>query len=420
ENILLPADIPAPRQGGDLLVRRFGVPVNDVLDQIQRRGARLSLLILDACRDNPFPRQGTRSLGGTRGLARMEAPEGAYIMYSAGAGQAALDRLSDDDPDPNSVFTRALLPRLTTPGMRLRDMVLEVRSEVRQLAMSVGHDQFPAVYDQLDGEFLFIPAALTPDPQLPGAQASCAAAQSVWAALQNSEDETALTAFATGYAATCPTLADRAREQLAALQDRELLANCESLAGEDSVSWEALRGGNTRAAAEACRAAVEVFPDDPDALHALGRALQAAGDHAEALRWHRRAAEAGNSRSMHQIGVFHQHGLGVAQDYAEALRWYRRGAEAGHLMSMSNIGYLHYNGQGVRRDDREAARWFMQSLHGAPGRVEWVREHAPTWRRDTLREVQRILQEAGVYDGALDGVFGPRTRAALEAYANLD
>ncbi|MCC6006795.1 MAG: caspase family protein, partial [Rhodobacteraceae bacterium] len=46
ENILLPADIPAPRQGGDLLVRRFGVPVNDVLDQIQRRGARLSLLIL--------------------------------------------------------------------------------------------------------------------------------------------------------------------------------------------------------------------------------------------------------------------------------------------------------------------------------------------------------------------------------------
>ncbi len=156
ENILLPADIPAPERGGDLLVRRFGIPVQDVLDQIQRRDVRLSLLILDACRDNPFPRQSTRSLGGTRGLARMEAPEGTFILYSAGEGQAALDRLSDDDPDPNSVFTRALLPRLTTPGLRLRDMVLEVRTEVRTLAVSVGHDQFLAFYDQLDGEFQFI------------------------------------------------------------------------------------------------------------------------------------------------------------------------------------------------------------------------------------------------------------------------
>ena len=73
-------------------------------------------------------------------------------MYSAGAGQAALDRLSEDDPNPNSVFTRALLPRLTEPGLRLRNMVLQVRSEVRQLASRVGHNQFPAVYDQLDGK----------------------------------------------------------------------------------------------------------------------------------------------------------------------------------------------------------------------------------------------------------------------------
>ena len=217
ENILLPADIPAPERGGDLLVRRFGIPVQDVLDQIQRRDVQLSLLILDACRDNPFPRQGTRSLGGTRGLARMSAPEGTFIVYSAGAGQAALDRLSNDDPDPNSVFTRALLPRITTPGLELSDLVREVRSEVRQLARTVGHNQFPAFYDQLDGEFQFVPAAMTPGPEPADPQASCTAAQSVWAALQNTEDETALTAFATGYAASCPTLAAQARERLAAL-----------------------------------------------------------------------------------------------------------------------------------------------------------------------------------------------------------
>lgn len=63
ENFLLPADIPAPNIGGDLLVRRLALPVQEVLETMQGRGARLSLLILDACRDNPFPRQGTRSLG---------------------------------------------------------------------------------------------------------------------------------------------------------------------------------------------------------------------------------------------------------------------------------------------------------------------------------------------------------------------
>ena len=228
ENILLPADIPAPERGGDLLVRRFGIPVQDVLDQIQRRGARLSLLILDACRDTPFPRQGTRSLGGTRGLARMSAPEGTFIMYSAGAGQAALDRLSNDDPDPNSVFTRALLPRITTPGLELSDLVREVRSEVRQLARTVGHNQFPAFYDQLDGEFQFIPAAVPPGAEAGLVAAPCASAAKVWPAIQDSDSQTALEQFVQMYRASCPALAALAEERLSRDAAPEMLFQCQT------------------------------------------------------------------------------------------------------------------------------------------------------------------------------------------------
>jgi len=46
----------------------------------------------------------TRGVSGTRGLGQMTAPEGVFVLYSAGVGQTALDRLSDDDPNPSSVL----------------------------------------------------------------------------------------------------------------------------------------------------------------------------------------------------------------------------------------------------------------------------------------------------------------------------
>lgn len=163
QNYLLPADVPALAPGQELIMRRRSVPLSDITDALTAREVRVSLLILDACRNNPFPRQGTRSLGGSRGLARVAPPQGSYVIYSAAAGQEALDRLSNDDRNPNSVFTRALLPRITQPGLDLRQLVQEVRSEVHSVAMSVGHDQFPAFYDELNGVFFFksdIPAQI--------------------------------------------------------------------------------------------------------------------------------------------------------------------------------------------------------------------------------------------------------------------
>lgn len=245
ENILLPADIPAPERGGDLLVRRFGIPVQDVLDQLQRRDVRLSLLILDACRDNPFPRQGTRSLGGTRGLARMEAPEGTFILYSAGARQAALDRLSDDDPDPNSIFTRALLPRLLEPGLDIHSLARDVRRDVRAMARQVNHDQFPAYYDQLAGNFSFNPrglpaAAATPvaQPQPAPQVTDCEGARRDWALIEGVEIPEIIEAFIAQYA-DCLMLVALANARLSALQEAALLT---PVAEPAFVLDDALRG----------------------------------------------------------------------------------------------------------------------------------------------------------------------------------
>ena len=93
-----------------------------------------------------------RSLG--RGLARMDAPSGTFIMYSAGASETALDRLPKDDPDKvNSVYTRKLLPLMKTPGLALHDLARQLRREVHDVAVAVPHVQQPAYYDGLIGKF---------------------------------------------------------------------------------------------------------------------------------------------------------------------------------------------------------------------------------------------------------------------------
>ncbi|NNF76620.1 MAG: caspase family protein, partial [Rhizobiales bacterium] len=154
-NFLLPTDIPSAKPGREDFIKSEAIPVDRILSSIRKRGTRVAIMVLDACRDNPFPSEGTRSLGGTRGLARMPSAEGTFIMYSAGVGQTALDRLSDDDPHPNSVFTRSLVPLIKKPGFSLTRTARLVRREVQDLAGKVSHNQRPAYYDEVTGDFFF-------------------------------------------------------------------------------------------------------------------------------------------------------------------------------------------------------------------------------------------------------------------------
>jgi Caspase domain/Bacterial SH3 domain len=158
QNFLLPIDIPLPTDGGLELLKAEALPLNTLLATLEDRGAATRILIIDACRDNPFAASGTRGLGGTRGLANVVTSKGTFIMYSAGVGQSALDRLNDTDPDPTSVYTRVLLARLDSPGVKLRDLAASIRSDVENLGKSVGHEQRPAYYDDLPENFALAPS----------------------------------------------------------------------------------------------------------------------------------------------------------------------------------------------------------------------------------------------------------------------
>ncbi len=155
QNFLIPVDMQPITREADIADQ--SISLQSVQDKLADAKAKFTLLVIDACRDSPLPRRAGRSLGGTRGLTQGSSAEGQMVVFSAGANQQALDKLQPNDPNPNGVFTREFLPWVGKPGVTIREAVLGVRSAVRARARSVNHEQFPAIYDQAEGDFYFRP-----------------------------------------------------------------------------------------------------------------------------------------------------------------------------------------------------------------------------------------------------------------------
>ncbi|OKO73651.1 caspase family protein [Bradyrhizobium sp. NAS96.2] len=156
QNFLLPTDVPAATEGQEELVRDASVLADRIIERLQNKKARTSILVFDACRNNPFERAGTRAVAGGGGLAPMtQLPEGVFSVFSAGPRQTALDRLSNDDANPNSVFTRTFAKELLQPGENLVQVAQRTRRLVSEMAETVKHKQIPVYFDQMvDDVFL--------------------------------------------------------------------------------------------------------------------------------------------------------------------------------------------------------------------------------------------------------------------------
>jgi uncharacterized caspase-like protein len=156
QNFLLPTDVPAAGEGQEELVRDASVLADRIVERLQNKNVRTAILVFDACRNNPFERSGTRALAGGGGLAPMtQLPEGVFSVFSAGPRQTALDRLSNNDDNPNSVFTRTFSKELLQPGENLVQVAQHTRRTVSELAETVNHKQIPVYFDQMvDDVFL--------------------------------------------------------------------------------------------------------------------------------------------------------------------------------------------------------------------------------------------------------------------------
>ena len=168
QNVLLPADVPDPGRASQGILRDAGFNTSVLIERITERGARSAFFVFDACRDNPYAKGGnTRSVGAVRGLGRTDAPEGVFVLMSAGLNQQALDSLNlpdrpESDTSANSVFTRVLLEELARPGLTHIVLAKAVQTRVRDLARSVDHAQVPAFYDQIIGDVILRPGGTEP------------------------------------------------------------------------------------------------------------------------------------------------------------------------------------------------------------------------------------------------------------------
>ncbi|MDO8767732.1 MAG: caspase family protein [Burkholderiaceae bacterium] len=149
-NYLLPIDIAGESEEE---IKDDGIQLQRVLDDMNERKAKFTLAMIDACRDNPFKSVG-RNIGG-RGLSPTTAATGQMVIFSAGAGQRALDKLGPTDKSKNGLFTRIFLKEMQKSGVSIDKVVRNVRNEVVGIARSVGHEQVPAIYDQVVGDFYF-------------------------------------------------------------------------------------------------------------------------------------------------------------------------------------------------------------------------------------------------------------------------
>jgi Caspase domain/Putative peptidoglycan binding domain len=153
-NYLLPVDADIKSE----MDVKLGAAINIdlTLDQTMS-DAKVKLVFLDACRDNPFAAKiksnaSTRSVSVGSGLAEMKSGEGTLIAFATGPGQTALD----GQEGTNSPFTRALIAHITTPGIEIQQAMTEVRAQVNE---ETNKGQLPWGHTNLIGAVYLNPAA---------------------------------------------------------------------------------------------------------------------------------------------------------------------------------------------------------------------------------------------------------------------
>ncbi|MCI0388511.1 MAG: caspase family protein [Acidobacteria bacterium] len=134
-------------------VKFEAVDVGFVLAQMEEAQNRLNIVVLDACRNNPFARSFRSSSGG---LASIDAPVGTFIAYATAPGRTA-----SDGGGRNGLYTKELLAAMRLPGLRIEDVFKRVRSEVRRQS---NNKQIPWEASSIEGDFYFSTTGVRPAP----------------------------------------------------------------------------------------------------------------------------------------------------------------------------------------------------------------------------------------------------------------
>jgi hypothetical protein len=338
ENYLLPVDI-NPSTETD--VRYDAIPVGKLLGQMEAAGNGMNIVILDACRNNPFARSFRSE---SRGLAQVLAPTGSFISYATAPGDVAADGEGD-----NGLFTAKLLEHMKTPGLKLEEVFKRVRSDVQRES---NDKQVPWDSSSVTGDFFFVPpnnsnVVSAPANNSQNSDKEDPAAQ-IWTIIENSENPTAFEEFlkefpessqarlakfkllSMGVPSTAPLLSKPSETNLGVP-----LSSPESLSNQTTIQQ------------------TERFENAMIDLKAIR--------YKPAFRAFQELAGEGHLESQHRLAMMHRFGLGTETDYKKAVEWLFKAANRGFPDSQYHLGIMYENGWGVMKNLEVANYWLEKA-----------------------------------------------------------
>ncbi|WP_281004845.1 caspase family protein [Mesorhizobium hawassense] len=408
ENFLIPVDA-SLKDPADMEVQ--AIKVDDVLQQLRSR-SKIQVIILDACRNNPFPRKDywlrdQLIVAGGTGLAQLAGSQNTLIAFATEPGAVAYDGSGDLSP-----FSSAFSRRALAPNQEIRSVMSAVR---RDVVKATNGKQVPWENSSLLDDVVLMRGEEQPAPP-PDAQQNqqtaergiqvAAAAEAIGnrdinvpvgvgpvpLELDLPTKDVPVSLKLASYPATGTlSLPDRVLPPQSSLMATEVdqlryepqigqaapvevgfqigagkalkqatmklspsVDPCDQAAGEpldlQGVGPGRLANEIGSGAVEACEAAVQAHPDVARFRYELGRALLAAGRNDDARKAIQEAADKGHIRAVFELGHIAAAGIGAAPDPAKANGFYAQASDKGDPYAMTALGRALFDGVGVQRD----------------------------------------------------------------------
>lgn len=349
-------------------LQSYAVDAESILARMNSAKNKLNIIILDACRDNPF-RGSTRSLG--RGLARLESTSGSIIAFATSPGKTAED---SSIGGKNGLFTRHLLDGLKVAHQshqRIDDMFMQVRNAVMQESKG---NQEPWYSASLNKAFCF---------------GGCQTSPTVQTAKQQKLSNTGVRQHDyevadDGFILLKKVLKTKSIQDIKNAAEggdaeAQYLLAVAYFAGEgiakdkaQSIKWY------RRSALKGFSRAQVVFANR--LYHGVDGLLSR--NRAEAIEWYRAAAENGNVTALVTLGDRYKNGEAVSKDMDKALQYYKRALKLGYIDAITQFGYLylakasaakkHGNSKEYKRNSKQALEYFTQGAKQGLARSQYA------------------------------------------------
>lgn len=397
ENYLVPVDI-AVANAGEIGSKALGL--KSLLAAVDK-ARKLRIVILDSCRNNPFPAipavttvpepalqvasaepagtNDTRGLGRVRpaGLAPPTPERGMMVIYAAKDGEVAMDGSGDNSP-----FATALIELLPSRDIEIGLLFRKIRDRVME---ETGNRQQPHFYGSLSGVPFFLAGSNT--------------------SIADGSDKVA----------AWKTMTPDQTVQLAALAEE---GDTRALIGLGAIAL------SPDAGSFAPEKAFQMFSKaaeagDAEAMFELAKLYEKGigtkQNMEAALTWYRKSADLDFADAINDLGFFTFQGTeGLPRDPAKAISLFQRAADLRHPQAMFNVAALIDDGTVPGKGPEDAAGYLYQSLRsGVQAVLDQMTTRPEAFKPATRKALQALLAQNKFYEGTIDGAIGPGTQRSM-------